>query len=136
MNSLLNLMRRTGTATGTIFCYTNQVMASMGTFRSNPNSPVGGHILSHASDYRFYVKKKLKDVRGLQLQDNAGIPEFDLDVVIGWGGFYTDAKTKKKLEADVLEYLRKTGWNPEIAESGEDSEEVKEETEEIAEENE
>jgi hypothetical protein len=107
----------------------------MGTFKSNPNAPVGGHIISHASDYRFCVKKKLKDVRGLQLQDNAGIPEFDIDVVIGWGGFYTDMKTKKRLEGDVLEYFRKTGWNPEMAEGREDSEEAKEETEEIAEEN-
>jgi DNA repair protein RadA len=136
MNGLLNLMRRTATATDTIFCYTNQVIASMGMFKANPNSPVGGHILSHASDYRFYVKKKLKDVRGLQLQDNAGIPEFDIDVVIGWGGFYPDSKTKKKHESGVLEYFRKTGWNPEMAESGEASEEEQgaEQAKEIAEE--
>jgi RecA/RadA recombinase len=109
MNALLNQMRRVATATGAIFVYSNQVMAKISSYGGSPNSPVGGHIISHASDYRFYTRRTKGDTRKIELQDNAGLPEFDVDVVVGWGGLYTDAKSKKDMEPTILEYFEKRG---------------------------
>jgi DNA repair protein RadA len=109
MNNLLNQMRRTATATECIFAYTNQVMAKISTYGGNPNAPVGGHIVSHASDYRFYTRRTKGDVRKIELQDNAGLPEFDAELVVAWGGLYSDSKTKKEIEPQILEYFEKQG---------------------------
>ncbi len=109
MNELLNQMRRLGTATGTIFAYTNQATSTISTYGGISNAPVGGHIISHASDYRFYVRRKKDDERYIELQDNAGVPEFKKTCRIGWGGFYSDAKTKKNEEARVVDELKKQG---------------------------
>ncbi|MHA2205601.1 MAG: helix-hairpin-helix domain-containing protein [Candidatus Thorarchaeota archaeon] len=111
MNHILNQMRRTATATAAIFAYTNQVMAKISTYGGVANAPIGGHILSHASDYRFYTRRIKADQRRIELQDNAGLPEFSVDVNIGWGGFFPDAKTKKATEPDIVEYFEKRGWN-------------------------
>ena len=135
MNALLNQMRRVATATEAIFVYSNQVMAKISNYGSNPNSPVGGHIISHASDYRFYTRRTKGDIRKIELQDNAGLPEFDADVFVGWGGFYADSKTKKDKEPDVLEYLEKKGFrmNDNVHSiSDEDEEEIVIEAESVA----
>jgi len=124
MNNLLNQMRRTATATECIFAYTNQVMAKISTYGGNPNAPVGGHIISHASDYRFYTRRTKGDTRKIELQDNAGLPEFDEELTIGFGGFYPDSKTKKDIEPDIKEYFEKRGDGLEV---GEDPPEVDEE---------
>jgi len=109
MNRILNQMRRTGVATGATFVYTNQAMANISAYGGNPNAPVGGHILAHASDYRFYVRKLKDDERQIVLRDNAGVPEFHEKLKLGWGGFYEDSKSKKKHEPDILEKLRASG---------------------------
>jgi len=116
MNNLLNQMRRTATATDCIFAYTNQVMAKISTYGGNPNAPVGGHIISHASDYRFYTRRTKDDKRKLQLIDNAGLPEFDVDMVVGWGGMYPDSKGKKDKEPEILDYFERQGVTEEEAE--------------------
>ncbi len=108
MNNILNQMRRTAAATGAVFAYSNQVMANISSYGGNPNAPVGGHVLSHASDYRFYVRRIKDDERKITLQDNAGVPEFDVTLKIGWGGFYEDTKEKKDSEAIILDKLNKT----------------------------
>jgi DNA repair protein RadA len=123
MNNLLNQMRRTSTATDCIFAYSNQVMAKISTYGGNPNAPVGGHIISHASDYRFYTRRTKGDVRKIELQDNAGLPEFDAELIIGWGGLYPDAKTKKEVESDILEYFEKRGEGLEAKEDAPEAEE-------------
>ncbi len=110
MNSLLNIMRRTAAATGTIFLYTNQVMATISVYGGNPNTPAGGHIISHGSDYRFYTRRKGDMQRILTLQDNAGIPEFTVEVVNGWGGFYKTKKDMEDIEEKVKEYLCSVGF--------------------------
>ncbi|MFW9806218.1 MAG: DNA repair and recombination protein RadA [Candidatus Thorarchaeota archaeon] len=109
MNNLLNQMRRTATATECVFAYTNQVMAKISTYGGNPNAPVGGHIVAHASDYRFYTRRTKADIRKIELQDNAGLPEFDAEIVVGHGGFYADSKSKKEMEPDIKEYFEKRG---------------------------
>lgn len=134
MNSLLNLMRRAGTATGAIFVYTNQVGANINPYGGGGVTPVGGHILSHGSDYRFYTRRKRNDIRILQLHDNAGLPEFKEDLYLGWGGFYPDSKTKNPQEKEIIAYFEEHGWGAaldrikaeqEDEESEDDEEEVK-----------
>jgi len=109
MSRLLNQMRRTAIATGATFAYSNQAMANISSFGGNPNAPVGGHVVSHASDYRFYVRRKKKDERIIALQDNAGVPEFDVTVHVGWGGFYEDSKEKKASEPGITDRLKESG---------------------------
>jgi DNA repair protein RadA len=109
MNALLNQMRRTAKATDAVFVYTNQVMAKISTYGGYDNAPIGGHILSHASDYRFYTRRTKEDKRKLQLIDNAGLPEFDVELVVGWGGMYADSKSKKEKEPAILDYFEKQG---------------------------
>ena len=124
MNALLNQMRRTATATEAIFVYTNQVMARISTYGGNPNAPVGGHIISHASDYRFYTRRTKGDTRKIELQDNAGLPEFNVELEVGWGGLYTDSKTKKEAEPQILEYFEKRGETIDVDEALEEEETV------------
>ncbi len=109
MNKLLSLMRRTAAATEAIFVYTNQVMSKISQFSSSLNAPSGGHILSHASDYRFNLKVGKDDQRKIALQDNAGVPEFELTLKLGWGGFYENAKEKDNMQDAILKYLRSRG---------------------------
>ena len=105
MNALLNQMRRATHATDAIFVYTNQVMAKISNYGGYDNAPIGGHILSHASDYRFYTTVGKSDDRRMVLKDNAGVPEFEVTLKIGWGGFFESAASKKALEPKIVETL-------------------------------
>ena len=129
MNSLLNQMRRIAMATETIFAYTNQAISKISGFGGNPNAPVGGHIVSHASDYRFYTRRTLGDIRKVELQDNAGLPEFNAELAVGWGGLWPDSKTKKAKEPDIQEHFEKRGiLVPQEVIDGKDEEETEEES--------
>ena len=73
INSILNWMRRLGLATDAIFVYTNQVTTKIpkGYGSGNPSAPVGGHVVSHASDYRFFTRGGAQKKRKISLKDNA-----------------------------------------------------------------
>ncbi|TFG34588.1 hypothetical protein EU527_02470 [Candidatus Thorarchaeota archaeon] len=107
INSLLNWMRRLGLATDAMFVYTNQVTTQIpkGYGAGNPSAPVGGHVVSHASDYRFFTRVGEKKKRKISLKDNSGVPEFDVDIEIGWGGLYNDVKDKKATEKVIFEKI-------------------------------
>jgi len=47
--------------------------------------------------------------RKISLKDNSGVPEFDIEVEIGWGGAYADAKEKKDTEKMIFEKLGSLG---------------------------
>jgi RecA/RadA recombinase len=115
INSILNWMRRLGLATDAIFIYTNQVTTQIAAYGGNPSAPVGGHVLSHASDYRFFVRVGAEKKRKISLKDNSGVPEFDLEVAIGWGGIYKDVKEKNAMEDSIIEKLGVLG-SPDDAE--------------------
>lgn len=126
MNTILNSMRRTARATDAIFAYTNQVMSKISLYGGHDNAPIGGHIISHASDFRFYTRRTKDDKRKIQLIDNAGLPEFELELLVGWGGFYADSKDKKDTESKILEYFEKKGLDAEIDDSDSELEEIEE----------
>jgi len=54
---------------------TNQVMASPGLFFGDPTTPVGGHVVAHASTYRVYVRKSKGNKRVARLVDSPCLPE-------------------------------------------------------------
>ncbi len=118
MNSLLNSMRRAGTATGAIFIYTNQVLSNIGSYGFSGPGPIGGHILAHGCDYRFYTRLGKPPLRKLRLVDNAGVPEFDATTVLGWGGFYENQKQRTAGEKKIEEYIEKKGWNARLMPDG------------------
>lgn len=114
MNRFLSKMRRLATAYDVTFLYTNQAISTTGYFAS-PNAPAGGHIIAHGNDYRFECKNsgtaKVPDKRKIRLRDNAGIPDFTHELSLGWGGFYIDTKTRKKIEPDIMEFLKLSGYS-------------------------
>ncbi|MBS3794756.1 MAG: hypothetical protein KGY80_07665 [Candidatus Thorarchaeota archaeon] len=118
LNTLLNRMRRAGKATKTIFLYTNQATTGIFPHGGGYTKAVGGHILAHGSDYRFYAKAKSDGTRNLKLKDNASIPEFEVGLRLGWGGFYADASAKEDTEPEILDYMEKAGLNTDLDVSG------------------
>jgi RecA/RadA recombinase len=115
-NKLLNLMRKAALGTECIFFYTNQVMDKFGGNVSIPNSPIGGHILSHGSDYRFRLKGgssvSAPTKRGVRLMDNAGLADIEHTIVIGTGGFYSDQAERNEYEPLLNELAFEDGWLP------------------------
>ena len=105
MLTMVNEMRKMGSATGAVFVYTNQVQEKISKLFSASNQPIGGHILSHGSDFRFYTAGKNTD-RKILLKDNAGVPPFEVKLKFGWGGFYETADELVKNEKRVVKRLK------------------------------
>jgi hypothetical protein len=112
-----------------MFVYTNQVTTQISSYGGNPSAPVGGHVVSHASDYRFFTRVGAAGKRKISLKDNSGVPEFDFECEIGWGGIYKDKAEKKKAEELISEKLGSlSGPEEEVEEPVEEAKEVKKET--------
>jgi len=54
---------------------TNQVMANPAMMFGDPTSPIGGHVLGHASTYRIYLRRGKKDSRVAKLIDSPNLPD-------------------------------------------------------------
>lgn len=54
---------------------TNQVMARPDMMFGDPTTPIGGHILGHASTFRLYLRKGKKDSRVAKLIDAPNLPD-------------------------------------------------------------
>ena len=65
---------------------TNQVMAKPDTFFGDPTTPVGGHVLGHASTYRIYLRKGKKGTRVAKLIDAPHLPDSEAIFMITEGG--------------------------------------------------
>lgn len=53
----------------------NQVMANPAIMFGDPTSPIGGHIMGHASTYRVYLRKGKKNSRVAKMIDSPHLPE-------------------------------------------------------------
>src|SRR3989338_9667612 len=75
------------------FCVyvTNQVMAKPDMFFGDPTQAIGGHIVSHASTFRVYLRKGKKGTRVAKLIDSPSMPE-------GEANFYVDETGIKDVE--------------------------------------
>ena len=63
--------------------------------------------MAHSESYRFYVRLIRLDKRRISLQDHAGLPEFDLEIGIDWGGLYETDKEKRAVGPVIADYLSK-----------------------------
>ncbi|GAI90670.1 unnamed protein product, partial [marine sediment metagenome] len=54
---------------------TNQVMANPAQMFGDPTTPVGGHIVGHASTYRLYLRRGKQGSRVAKLIDSPNLPD-------------------------------------------------------------
>jgi DNA repair protein RadA len=54
---------------------TNQVMDNPAVMFGDPTTPIGGHILAHASNSRVYLRRGKEDKRIARLVDSPSLPE-------------------------------------------------------------
>mgnify|MGYP001615957727 FL=1 len=54
---------------------TNQVMANPAQMFGDPTSPIGGHIVGHASTYRLYLRRGKQGSRVAKLIDSPNLPD-------------------------------------------------------------
>ena len=54
---------------------TNQVMANPAQLFGDPTTPIGGHILGHASTYRIYLRRGKAGSRVAKMIDSPNLPE-------------------------------------------------------------
>ncbi len=75
LNKHLHNLMRLAEAHSLAVYVTNQVMANPAIMFGDPTTPIGGHILGHASTYRLYLRKGRKDSRVAKLIDAPNLPE-------------------------------------------------------------
>lgn len=75
---------------------TNQVMANPGIMFGDPTTPVGGHILGHASKYRIYLRKGKEGKRVAKLIDAPHLPDAEVAFIIDETGVHDLDEKKKK----------------------------------------
>jgi DNA repair protein RadA len=68
------LMKVADTHNVTVYV-TNQVMAKPDQFFGDPTTPIGGHIVAHASTFRIYLRKGKKGTRVAKLVDSPNLAE-------------------------------------------------------------
>ena len=69
-----NLMKLAETYNLAVYV-TNQVMANPAQLFGDPTTPIGGHIVGHASTYRIYLRRGKKDSRVAKLIDSPNLPD-------------------------------------------------------------
>jgi len=57
---------------------TNQVMANPAQMFGDPTTPIGGHILGHASTYRVYLRRGKQGSRVAKLIDSPNLPDNEI----------------------------------------------------------
>ena len=65
---------------------TNQVMANPAVMFGDPTSPIGGHIVAHASQFRLYLRRGKKGSRVAKLIDSPNLPENETVFFLTQGG--------------------------------------------------
>ena len=53
----------------------NQVMDNPGILFGDPTTPIGGHVLAHASTYRIYLRRSKGEKRVARLVDSPSLPD-------------------------------------------------------------
>lgn len=65
---------------------TNQVMSNPAMMFGDPTTPIGGHILGHASTYRLYIRRGKKNSRVTKLIDSPNLPDNECIFFVGEKG--------------------------------------------------
>lgn len=75
LNRHMHELNRIASAYNIAVYVTNQVMARPDVFWGDATAPVGGHILSHASTHRIYLRKSKGNLRIAKVTDSPCLPE-------------------------------------------------------------
>jgi DNA repair protein RadA len=75
LNQHMHTLQRLANTYDAAVVVTNQVMANPGQLFGDPTTAIGGHIISHNSAFRIYLRKSKKDKRIARLVDCPYLPE-------------------------------------------------------------
>lgn len=75
LNRHMHTLQRLSDLHNLVVIVTNQVMANPGLLFGDPTTPIGGHIVGHASSYRVYLRKGKAEKRIARLVDSPCMPE-------------------------------------------------------------
>lgn len=75
LNTHMHELLEFATVHNAVVYATNQVHARPDAFFGDPNRPIGGHIVGHASTYRLYLRKGKAGKRVARLIDSPNLPE-------------------------------------------------------------
>ncbi len=75
LNKHMHTLMRLATTYNICVYVTNQVMSKPDVFFGDPTEAIGGHIVSHNSTYRVYLRRGKKGSRVAKLVDSPNLPE-------------------------------------------------------------
>ncbi|MBI3034483.1 DNA repair and recombination protein RadA [Candidatus Woesearchaeota archaeon] len=75
LNKHMHTLMRLATTYNLCVYITNQVMAKPDVFFGDPTEAIGGHIVSHNSTYRIYLRRGKKGSRVAKMVDSPNLPE-------------------------------------------------------------
>ncbi len=75
LNRHLKELKKLADVNNALVLVTNQVQANPASMWGDPNKPVGGHIVGHASTFRLYLRKSKGGSRIARLVDSPNLPE-------------------------------------------------------------
>ncbi len=75
LNKHMHSLMRLATTYNLCVYVTNQVMARPDVFFGDPTEAIGGHVVSHNSTYRMYLRRGKKGSRVAKLVDSPNLPE-------------------------------------------------------------
>lgn len=88
LNQHLHDIQQFATVHNAVAYVTNQVHARPDAFFGDPNRPIGGHIVGHASTYRLYLRKSKGGKRVARLIDSPNLPEGEAVFTVGEKGVH------------------------------------------------
>ncbi|MHA1169318.1 MAG: DNA repair and recombination protein RadA [Candidatus Hodarchaeales archaeon] len=90
LNSHIHTLLRAAEVSGVSIIVTNQVSAKPDMFFGDPTSPVGGHVVGHASQTRVYLRKSKGNRRIARIYDSPLLPEGEAVFTITESGIIDD----------------------------------------------
>lgn len=75
LNRHMHTLQRHASTHNAAVLVTNQVMANPGLMFGDPTTPIGGHIVGHASSFRIYLRKSKGEKRIARLVDSPCLPD-------------------------------------------------------------
>ncbi len=75
LNRHMHDLKQLADVNNALVLVTNQVQSKPDAFFGDPNRPIGGHIVGHASTFRIYLRKGKAGRRVARLVDSPNLPE-------------------------------------------------------------
>ena len=75
LNKHIHVLQKLADAHNLAVIVMNQVMDNPGILFGDPTTPIGGHVLAHASTYRIYLRRSKGEKRVARLVDSPAMPD-------------------------------------------------------------